>query len=190
MQTTTTPLIIAHHAVTAATLRAVLADWLTEAREEAARAACLRDAAAVRYAADRLRTVSRARDAVQAAVVAGRTLIVETRDGGLLVSGNGGDYLVSRAGLALSCDCPHGRKLAASEAVRGVCYHSTLCEAFAESVERQVAQRDADAEQDADADLEFAGLFLVDPPAGGDWLAAEHAAAELNYGAPARRRAA
>jgi hypothetical protein len=155
--TTPAPLVIAHHAVRASTLRAVLMDWQADPLLDEARR----------------RAVGRALDALTAAEDAGRTLLLETRDGeGMLVAGNGGQYLVSRAGLALACECLHGRN-----GGRGRCYHVLLVEAFAEGAERQAGERDADALAAelfgvADDDV-LMSLFDAPEPMGGDWLTAE-----------------
>lgn len=192
--TTTAPLIIAHIAPDAAALDAVLTEWHREAKDEAARAAKAKDEAGVAYAIERMNASRRALGALTRADRAGRTLIVETRAGGLLVAGNGGDYLVSLDGMGLTCDCPHGLQLAAAErgatdaagqpvrAPRGLCYHIVLAQALTEMQIRAGEQRDERADEDATrlhgvSDREALHSLDAHPaPLAGDWLEAELAA--------------
>jgi hypothetical protein len=188
--TTTAPLIIAHIAPDAATLDGVLTEWHREAKDEAARAAKAQDSAGVAYALERMNATRRALGALTRADRAGRTLIVETRAGALLVAGNGGDYLVSLDGMGLTCDCPHGLQLAAAErgatdatgepvkAPRGLCYHVVLAQALTEAQIRAGERADERAADDATrlhgvSDRDVLLSFDAAPaPLAGDWTEA------------------
>ncbi len=85
------------------------------------------------------------------------------------------------------CSCDHGQR---SDAI-GICWHVALLHAVERLAGAQAEQCDAAAGPlpfDADVDPEFASLLALPAPAGdGTLYEAEHAAAELNYGAPQRR---
>lgn len=151
------PAIAGSAPVEASAVDAVLAQRDDEARREQIRAEALADAEGQAFAAAQRRAIGRARGALARAVRTTRTLAAELLDGSWQIAGSQGDlYTVTRAGLSLSCSCPHGDRLRAAALAtargepvsppRGVCWHTVLIPAIEEATDERAAERDAAAE--------------------------------------------
>jgi hypothetical protein len=63
-------------------------------------------------------------------------LACQLLDGSWLITGSKGDrYRVTRDGMALTCDCPHGTRQGAGEAAAGMCWHLPLISAIEEALD-------------------------------------------------------
>lgn len=100
----------------------------------------LGDVEGVAWHKGRTRALRRAQDYLSRAAHERRTLATQLLGGAWVVIGSQGDrYRLVRDGVALRCDCPHGRRVAAGEATAGFCWHAELVPAIEEAQDEQAS---------------------------------------------------
>lgn len=132
--------VLATPAVDAALVASVLERHELAVHLALVKAEAVGDLDGVAWHKGRTRALRRAQDHLARAAHERRALATQLLSGAWVVIGSQGTrYRLTRDGVALSCDCAHGRRVAAGEATAGFCWHAELLPAIEEAQDEQAA---------------------------------------------------